>query len=236
MVSARAVKQPAMFEVPILVAQLKRLACALAILLPVAPAPARDLVGQVSIVDGDTLDIHDDRIRLWGIDAPESAQLCRGRDRRPYRCGALAANALDAFVRGETVRCMPVDGDRYGRIVARCTASKVDLGQMLVSRGLAVEEPQYSHGHYAADQLAARRAGRGIWAGRFVKPSLFRTCMHAYGGRVAECSDGAPGAPQTPSLYPKVSVGQPHKARRGPAAHHDEIRTPSAKTSAKRRS
>ena len=172
---------------------LKRIASALLISLCALPASARDLVGQVSVVDGDTLDIHDERIRLWGVDAPESSQLCRGRDRRPYRCGAQAANALDAFTRGKTVRCMPVDGDRYGRIVARCAAGKIDLGQMLVSRGLAVEEPQYSHGTYTPDQLAARRAGRGIWAGRFVEPSFYRACIHAGGGRVATCSDGEPG-------------------------------------------
>jgi endonuclease YncB( thermonuclease family) len=170
--------------------QLKRIACALVMTLSVTPAAARDLVGQVSIVDGDTLDIHDDRIRLWGVDAPESSQLCRGRDRRPYRCGALSANTLDAFTRAKTVRCTPLDGDRYGRIVARCAAGKIDLGQMLVSRGLAVEEPQYSHGYYTANQSAARRAARGIWAGRFVEPPLYRACMHAAGGRVAACSDG----------------------------------------------
>jgi len=172
--------------------RLKRLACVLVIIIHAAPAAARDLVGQVSIVDGDTLDIHDERIRLWGIDAPESTQLCRGRDRRPYRCGALSANTLDAFTRGKTVRCTPLDGDRYGRIVARCAVGKLDLGQMLVSRGLAIEEPQYSHGHYAADQLAARRTGRGIWGGRFVEPSFYRACMHAGGGPVVACSDGAP--------------------------------------------
>jgi endonuclease YncB( thermonuclease family) len=185
---ARTLVSCALIEVLILFAQLKHIACALVIvIIPALPAAARDLIGQVSIVDGDTLDIHGDRIRLWGVDAPESAQLCRGRDRRPSRCGALSANTLDAFTRGKTVRCTPVDSDRYGRIVARCAAGKTDLGQMLVSRGLAIEEPQYSHGHYAADQLAARRTGRGIWAGRFVEPSDFRACMHGNGG-VAECS------------------------------------------------
>jgi endonuclease YncB( thermonuclease family) len=173
--------------------RLSQLACVVTMLISTLPANARDLVGQASIVDGDTLDIHDERIRLWGVDAPESTQLCRGRDNRPYRCGAQAANSLDALTRTKTVRCTPVDGDRYGRIVARCAVGSVDLGQMLVSRGLAVEEPQYSHGHYAADQLAARRAGRGIWAGRFVEPADYRACIHAAGGRVAECSDGAPG-------------------------------------------
>jgi len=38
---------------------------------------AADLAGQPSIIDGDTLEIHGTRVRLWGIDAPESDQLCR---------------------------------------------------------------------------------------------------------------------------------------------------------------
>ena len=43
------------------------------------PAFADDLIGQASVIDGDTLEIHGTRIRLWGIDAPESNQFCRGR-------------------------------------------------------------------------------------------------------------------------------------------------------------
>ncbi|CCD98748.1 thermonuclease family protein [Bradyrhizobium sp. STM 3809] len=165
------------------------LACVVLCTLAASPLAAADLVGRASIVDGDTLDLHGARIRLWGIDAPESAQLCRGRDRKPYRCGALAANTLDEFTRNRLVRCTPVDGDRYGRIVARCVAGGSDLGRFMVSRGLAIEEPQYSHGAYAADQLAARRASRGIWSGRFVEPPLYRSCMHA-GGTIVPCSDG----------------------------------------------
>jgi len=179
-------------QVPILRFMPVRHACIVLSLLATTPAAAIDLGGRVSIVDGDTLDVHGERIRLWGVDAPESTQLCRGRDRRPYRCGALAANTLDAFTRGKTVRCMAVDGDRYGRIVARCAAGGTDLGQFMVSRGLAVEEPQYSRGAYARDQLAARRASRGLWSGRFVEPPLYRSCLHA-GGSPLLCSDGGMG-------------------------------------------
>src|ERR1700747_414108 len=50
----------------------------------------RSLARQASIIDGDTLEIHGTRIRLWGIDAPESSQLCRGDDSLQYRCGAKA--------------------------------------------------------------------------------------------------------------------------------------------------
>ena len=76
-----------------------------------SPALAGNLIGQASTIDGDTLEIHGTRIRLWGIDAPESTQLCRGEDGLQFRCGAKAANDLDAFIARRPVSCMP-DTDR----------------------------------------------------------------------------------------------------------------------------
>jgi endonuclease YncB( thermonuclease family) len=72
------------------------------------PAFADDLIGQASIIDGDTLEIHGTRIRLWGIDAPESNQLCRNDESLQYRCGAKTANELDAFIAQRQVDCSPV--------------------------------------------------------------------------------------------------------------------------------
>jgi Staphylococcal nuclease homologue len=82
-----------------------------------------DLFGRASVVDGDTLEIHATRIRLWGIDAPESTQLCRGEDSLQYRCGAKAANDLDAFIGGRPVSCTPISLDQYGRTVATCSVN-----------------------------------------------------------------------------------------------------------------
>jgi endonuclease YncB( thermonuclease family) len=70
----------------------------LMLLLLSSTAFANDFVGQASVIDGDTLEIHGTRIRLWGVDAPESSQLCRGADSNLYRCGANAANDLDTFI------------------------------------------------------------------------------------------------------------------------------------------
>jgi endonuclease YncB( thermonuclease family) len=61
---------------------------ALSLCMLIAPALATDLIGQTSVVDGDTIEIHGQRIRLWGVDAPESGQLCRGADSEIFRCGS----------------------------------------------------------------------------------------------------------------------------------------------------
>src|SRR5438094_9798737 len=108
----------------------------LMLLLLSGDARADDIAGQASVIDGDTLEIHGTRIRLWGIDAPESSQLCRGEDSLQYRCGAKAANDLDTFIARRPVNCLPITLDQYGRTVASCSVDDVDLGQWLVRGGL----------------------------------------------------------------------------------------------------
>ncbi|MET4418304.1 endonuclease YncB(thermonuclease family) [Bradyrhizobium sp. RT3a] len=160
-----------------------------------APQPlASERIGEPSIIDGDTLDIHGSRIRLSGIDAPESSQFCRGEDSLPFRCGAKAANDLSAFIARRPVTCVPVSLDQYGRTVATCSIGGIDLADWLVRNGLALDWPRYSSGKYGSAQRDAEGAGRGMWAGSFVEPWLYRVCIRA-GGRPAACSDDASAHP-----------------------------------------
>ncbi len=69
-------------------------ALTLALCLLATPALA-DVAGPARVIDGDTLGIQGQRIRLHGIDAPESRQLCR-LNGKPWQCGKDAANALAA--------------------------------------------------------------------------------------------------------------------------------------------
>ena len=155
----------------------------------IGSAMAAELVGQAVVVDGDTLEMHGTRIRLWGIDAPESDQLCRGEDSLPYRCGAKAANDLAAFIARRPVICIPVSLDQYGRTVATCAVAGVDLAGWLVRQGLALDWPQYSKGKHDTEQHDAERAGRGMWAGSYVEPWRYRACMRT-SVDPAKCSDG----------------------------------------------
>src|SRR5690242_14847183 len=115
--------------------RVRRISVAFMLALLPSAVLADDFVGQASVIDGDTLEIHGTRIRLWGIDAPESSQLCRGEDGLQYRCGAQAANELDALIARRPVKCAPVNLDQYGRTVAACSAGGADLAEWLVLNG-----------------------------------------------------------------------------------------------------
>jgi endonuclease YncB( thermonuclease family) len=162
----------------------------LMMLLISGSAYSGDFAGQASIIDGDTLEIHGTRIRLWGIDAPESNQLCRSEDSLQYRCGARAANDLDAYIAKRPVNCLPISPDRYGRTVATCSVGGVDLGDWLVRNGYALDWLQYSKGRYNGAEREAEHRGRGLWAGSYVAPWLYRACIRQ-GGRPGDCSDDA---------------------------------------------
>lgn len=131
-----------------------------------------DIRGIASVIDGDTLEIHGKRIRLFGIDAPESRQLC-SQDGAKYKCGQKAALALDEFIDGRSLACEHKDTDRYGRIVAVCHVGETDLNGWLVENGWALAYVQYSK-NYVAQEQEAQAEKRGIWAGEFEKPWVFR--------------------------------------------------------------
>ena len=126
-------------------------------------------VGVSSVIDGDTIDIHGQSFRLFGIDAPESKQLCDDSKGKTYRCGQVAANALSNLIGRQTVTCEKRDLDRYKRIVAVCSVKGQDVGAYLVAEGLAVAYVQYSRS-YVSQQTAARKARLGLWAGAFEMP------------------------------------------------------------------
>ena len=131
------------------------------------------LTGVTSVIDGDTLDIHGTRIRLHGIDAPESTQLCLDPSQKPWRCGQQAALALAEKIGRSVVRCEKRDVDRYQRIVAVCRLGDTDLNAWMVRQGWAVAYRRYSR-NYVQDENAAQQARVGIWIGRFIDPASWR--------------------------------------------------------------
>ena len=101
-----------------------------------------DFSGRVTrIVDGDTFWIssQDVRIRVWGLDAPET--------RDPG--GPAATAEMSRLVSGQTLHCRQRDIDRYGRIVGQCfLPDGRDITAAMIASGTAREFCRFSRNHY----------------------------------------------------------------------------------------
>ena len=129
----------------------------------------------IAVQDGDSFVIAQTTIRLDGIDAPELKQNCMSADGSFWRCGGEARNQLAALLRKGDVRCEPRAKDRYGRTVASCSARDTpDVAEAMVRLGWAINAAKIGEGKYAAAEEDARNAKRGIWQGKFDRPSVYR--------------------------------------------------------------
>lgn len=146
-------------------------------LAPIAAVSAEKVIsGRASVIDGDTLDIQGERVRLNGVDAPESWQRCHDAQGSEYRCGKQAAFALDEWLAASRpTRCEYVERDRYGRFVGNCfRADGYEVNRWLVETGNALDWEKYSGGAYSEAQDAAKASRAGIWQGAFELPCVVR--------------------------------------------------------------
>ena len=76
-----------------------------------------------TVTDGDTLRFGKERVRLWGIDAPEIHQRCPDR----WLAGIEASRKMRSLIDGHEVTCENRGHDRYGRMIGLCRADGVDI-------------------------------------------------------------------------------------------------------------
>ena len=140
---------------------------------PVRPKdPPRPRI-PLKIVDGDTIDVNGIRVRLHGIDAPETGQSCRDCKEQPYRCGERSREVLILLTAGGVLRCEPAgkERDRHGRWIAICYAHDgASINAAMVRTGYALAYRKYST-EYVAEEEKARAGKKGMHRGRFEAPS-----------------------------------------------------------------
>jgi endonuclease YncB( thermonuclease family) len=130
------------------------------------PASAQTVKGRVlSVEDGDKLLIMTEtkqrvRIRIAGIDAPES--------RQPF--STAATDYLSRLVLGQQVAIEGTKRDRYGYTVGKVLIGERDVGLELIRAGYAwhfkryeIEQSKVDRERYADAEQAARKKRRGLW-------------------------------------------------------------------------
>jgi endonuclease YncB( thermonuclease family) len=130
--------------------------------------PSRSLAGKAYVIDGDTISIAGNHIRLKGIDAPEMAQSC-GIASGSTACGQVARQALIRLIAGRPVRCDGYGRDKYERTLATCFIGDINLNRTMVETGQAI-----AYGDYRDEEAKAREMKKGLWAADFEVPQDWR--------------------------------------------------------------
>lgn len=146
--------------------------------LAAQPMKGELIEGVATVQDGDGLLLvepsgNEVTIRLFGIDAPESAQTCKRRDGSVYRCGRIATAFLEQWVSGYPVSCRVEDRDHHKRLVSTCSIAGMDIGEEIIGQGYARAYVKYSR-RYEDIEKAAKRDARGFWSGSWDAPWNYR--------------------------------------------------------------
>jgi endonuclease YncB( thermonuclease family) len=168
-------------------------------------AQAADLSGVPRIVDGDTLAIGTTKVRLEGIDAPETDQVCLNANGARWTCGIEARDQLTAHVAGQQINCTSHGTDVYRRTLATCYLAKEDLNGWLVQQGWALAYVQYSSAYRQVEE-DARANQRGLWQGAFIAPWDWR---HRNNKTVILGAFSVPITAQAVLLAPSAIEGAP---------------------------
>lgn len=134
--------------------------------------------GSLVFEDADTLFVNNQKVQLFGIEAPRLNVRCAPGDEGNTNCGADAlAEIFDIIAPLQTLECLVVDIKSNGQIQSRCTSSNfritsdeqvtMDLAEILVIRGYARAVPQQQSsgvGRYVAAEHRAQETKVGFWA------------------------------------------------------------------------
>lgn len=142
----------------------------LLLLLCVGEADAARIIEGVvrAVYDGDTVLLatrQDSRlkVRLYGIDAPETAK--PNQPGQPF--SAVARRTLSYKIMGRMVSAEIVDVDQYQRAVAVIRSGGRDINREMVAEGMAWAYRQYLEAPYASDYIRsegnARANHKGLW-------------------------------------------------------------------------
>lgn len=156
------------------------LAAAAAGLVLLSRVPQQDITGVAEVIDGDSIRLAGEEIRLKGMDAPELMQTCTV-SAREYPCGREARTHLRRMLATGLVTCIGAGRDRFGRLLAHCRVRGMDVNAAMVRDGHAIDS-----GGYAREEAEARAAYRGLWSGTFERPRDWRQRHSGPHGRALE--------------------------------------------------
>ena len=130
------------------------------------------ITGKAKVIDGDTIHIGNNKIRLHGIDSPEQKQTCTF-EANEWNCGQDATFFLSTLINRKSVSCKVKDIDQYKRLIAVCFIDNVNINKFMVISGWAIAYRFYSKDFIKEEEIAKKNKS-GIWRGTFEEPYIYR--------------------------------------------------------------
>lgn len=158
-----------------------------------------DLSGRLRVKDADTFALGGETVRLYGIDAPETDQMCGGAGAPMWSCGAWAAQEVRARYQGQPATCEDLGRDGYGRVLGRCFVAGEDVARAIVRDGLAFAYRRYAM-DYDLDEKTAAVQGKGLHGAGVQSPAAFRAA-----GRRGLAARNLADAPQGCTIKGNIS-------------------------------
>lgn len=130
------------------------------------------LADDIKVIDGDTINKNGEKIRFFGIDAPEIDQECK-KNGKIIKCGLIAKEFLEKKISNNKIICNKKGQDIYKRTIAECFVDKISLSKLLVLNGYAFAYKKYSKKHVYHEKRA-KILKKGLWSMQFEYPWKYR--------------------------------------------------------------
>ena len=154
---------------------MRLLLIAITLTLTCSAASAETIAGPASVIDGDTIQVRCEVIRILDIDAPEKEQFCsQAEGDTTWRCGEQAAFVLVDVIGTQLVTCEIDERDRYGAHLAGCMAGETNLGEWMAAEGWALPYRDCKCETIRAASEYAEMNHLGLWVEAFTLPWEWR--------------------------------------------------------------
>ena len=131
--------------------------------------------GIVKVIDGDSIKVGNNEVRLFGVDAPEFKQVCFDAKNEEYECGKKSFYFLLNLATKKNAKCYYAELDKYNRFLAKCFIGEISINDEIIKNGMGVIY-DYSQADEEIKKLEAlaKEKELGIWQGAFELPKDYR--------------------------------------------------------------
>lgn len=129
--------------------------------------------GSATVIRANVFYINGRYVRLYGVDAPDTDQICSKGNGSSYNCGEEAASWVRNWIDQNSIDCYLLKIDPKGQDLATCIWGEYDIGAALVGAGWGIANTRETT-IYQPYEAKAQSESSGLWQGSFYSPEDWR--------------------------------------------------------------